>query len=143
MRSTGIALLFGTVGVAACTLDRGPVFAPSALSGPFALQTVNGAALPAAVFDSANPAVRLDALSGVITIKPANAFTNVTTFRQTVGAVISTRTVTCVGTYTAVGNVFQFVEAPSGQDCGLTFTGVLSGAALTASVIGAPAVFSQ
>jgi hypothetical protein len=141
MRSIAIALLLGTLGFAACT-DDDNVFAPSALNGPFALQTVNAAAVPAAVFDSANPPLRLDALSGTITIKPNNAFSDVTTFRQTLGGVVSTRTVTCTGTYTAVGNVFEFAEAAT-PDCGLTFTGVLSGTALTASVLGAPAVFSQ
>ena len=142
MRSIATALLLSALGFAACTDDDNPIFTPSALNGPFILQTVNTAALPAAVFDSASPPLRLDALSGTITIKPDNAFSDVTTFRQTLGGVVSTRTVTCTGTYRAVGNVFEFVEAGT-PDCGLSFTGVLSGTALAASVLGAPAVFSQ
>ncbi len=143
MRSIAIALLLGTLGFVACTSnDNNVVGTPSAPNAPFALQTVNGAALPAVVFDSANPPLRLDALSGAITIGPANVFSDVTTFRQTLGGVVSTRTVTCTGTFNAVGNVFEFMEGAA-PDCGLTFTGVLSGATLTASVLGAPAVFSQ
>ncbi len=144
MRNIAMAFLLGTLGFVACTNDNNNnlVFTPSALNGPFALQTVNGAALPAVVFDSANPPLRLDALSGAITIMAGNVFSDVTTFRQTLSGVVSTRTVTCTGTFTAVGNVFQFVEGVA-PDCGLTFTGVLSGTTLTAAVLGVPAVFSQ
>lgn len=143
MRSFAIALLLGAFGFAACTDDDNLVFTQSVLNGPFALQTVNGATLPAAVFDSANPPLRLDALSGTITIKPGNAFSDATTLRQTLRGVVSTRTVTCTGTYTAVGNVFEFAEAGATPDCGHTFTGVLSGTTLAASVLGVPAVLSQ
>lgn len=124
MRSIAIALLLGTLGFVARTNDDNLIFTLSALNGPFALRTVNGTAVPAAVFDSANPPLRLDALAGAITVKPNNAFSDVTTFRQTLRGVVSTGTVTCTGTYTAVGNVFEFVEAGATPDCGFTFTGV-------------------
>jgi hypothetical protein len=143
MRGKAIGLVLSALGFAACNLDTGPTFIPSTLNGPFALQVVNGASLPAAVFDSASPPLRVDALNGVITIKPDNTFSDVTTFRQTLRGVITTRAVTCVGTYTAVGNVFQFVETGSLPDCGLTFTGVVSGTSMTASVLGVPAVYGQ
>jgi len=144
MRSIAVALLLGTLGFAACTDDDANlVFTNSALNGPFVLQTVSGVPLPAVVFDSANPPLRLDALSGTITIKRDHTFSDVTTFQQTLHGAVSTRTVTCIGTYTAVGNVFEFVEAGATPACGLTFTGLLTGTALTASVLGVPAVFSQ
>jgi hypothetical protein len=141
MRIATTAVLLATLCLA-CS-DTDPAFAPSALTGPFILQSVNSAVLPAAVIDSANPPLRLDALSGAITVEANNVFTDVTSFRQTLGGVISTRTVSCAGTYTAVGNVFQFVETAPTPECGLTFTGVVSGSTLTASVLGVPAVFSQ
>jgi hypothetical protein len=143
MRSLAIGLLLGTVGVAACADNNNLVVTPSIQNRVFALQTVNGAAVPAVVFDSANPPLRLDALSGAITINANNLFSNVTTFRQTLGGVVSTRTATCTGTYSQVGNVFEFAEAGIGPDCGLSFSGVLTGTALAASVLGVPAVFSQ
>jgi hypothetical protein len=79
MRSIPIALLVGTIGFAACTSDdNNLVLTPSAPNAPFALQAVNGAALPAVVFDSANPPLRLDALAGAITIGPGKVFSDVT-----------------------------------------------------------------
>ena len=143
MRSIAIALLLGSLGFAACSDNNNLVATSSIQNSVFTLQTVNGAAVPAVVFDSANPPLRLDALSGAITINANNLFSDVTTFRQTLGGVVSTRTVTCVGNYSQVGNVFEFVEAGIGPDCGLTFSGVLNGTALAASVLGVPAVFSQ
>jgi hypothetical protein len=136
-----LALLFGAVVLAACESD--PTIPPSTLNVPFVLQTVNGALLPAAVFDSATPSVRLDALSGAITIRGNNTFTDVTTFRQISGGIVSTKTATCTGTFASVGNVFQFMEAGPADGCGHTFTGVVSGVSMTASVLGVPAVFSQ
>jgi hypothetical protein len=141
MRVRPFVLLLFVLVIAACGTD--PTIPPSALNVPFRLQTLNGVAIPAAVFDSANPPVRLDALSGTITIKPDNTFIDVTTFRQTVGGVGSTRTASCTGTFTSVGNVFEFKEVGFADVCGLTFTGVLSGSSLSASVLGVPAVFSQ
>ena len=94
------------------------------------------------VVDSANPPLRIDALSGSITINANNTFADVTSFRQTLSGVVSTRTVTCTGTYTVVGTVFQFVEPTPAPDCGRTFTGVVLGTTLTASVLGVPAVFT-
>src|SRR5262249_48235073 len=55
MRVRLLVLLLGIVVVAACGTD--PTIPPSALNVPFSLQTVNGAAIPATVFDSAVPPV--------------------------------------------------------------------------------------
>ena len=143
MRVAVIALLLGTLGLAACDDSGDVIILPNALTGTFVLQTVNGQALPAVVVDSANPPLRIDALSGSITINAGNTFADVTSFRQTLRGVISTRTVTCTGTYMVVGTVFRFVELTPAPDCGRTFTGVVLGNTLTASVLGVPAVFTQ
>ena len=79
MRITAIALLLGTLGLAACDDSNDPIIVPNVLTGTFTLQTVNGAPLAAAVIDSANPALRIDALSGTITINANGTFTDVTT----------------------------------------------------------------
>src|SRR6185295_12055911 len=99
MRTRAIALLAGLLGLAACDASNNVTIVPNSLTGTFVLQTVNGAALPAVVIDSANPALRIDALSGAITINGNNTFSDVTSFRQTLRGVVSTRTVTCTGTY--------------------------------------------
>jgi hypothetical protein len=142
MRLIAIAVLLGTVGLIACDDNNDVTIGPNVLTGTFALQSVNGVALPAVVVDSANPPLRLDALSGAITITNNNSFTDVTTFRRTLGGIVSTRTVTCAGTYTVVGAVFEFVEAATVPDCGRTFTGVVQGTALNASVLGVAAMFT-
>src|SRR5262245_21026880 len=132
MRITVIALLCGTLSLAACDDSHDPTVVPNALTGVFVLQTVNGASVPAVVVDSANPALRLDAVSGSITINANNTFVDVTVFRQTLRGVVSTRTVTCAGTYTVVGTVFEFVETTTVVDCGRIFTGVVLGTTLSA-----------
>jgi hypothetical protein len=142
MRLTAIALLLGTIGFAACNDSNDPTIVPNVLTGTFALQTVNDVALPAVVVDSANPPLRLDAVSGAITINSNNTFSDVTTIRQTLGGVVSTRTVTCTGTYTVVGTVFEFVEVTPAPNCGRTFSGIVLGTTLNASVLGVPAVFA-
>jgi hypothetical protein len=143
VRVAVLALLLGTLGLAACDDNNNVTIAPNALTGTFVLQTVNDQALPAVVVDSANPPLRIDALSGSITIDAGNTFVDVTSFRQTLRGVVSNRTVTCSGTYTVVGTVFRFVELTPAPDCGRTFTGVVLGNTLTASVLSVPAVFTQ
>ena len=142
MRISAIALLLGALGLAACDDNNNVTIVPNVLVGNFVLQSVNGVALPAVVVDSANPALKIVALAGAITINANNTFADITTIRQTLSGVVSTRTVTCTGTYTVVGTVFQFVEATPAPDCGRTFTGVVLGTTLTASVLGVPAVFT-
>jgi hypothetical protein len=140
MRITIVRILIGALGLASC--GTGDVtIVPNVLTGTFALQTVNGVAIPAVVIDSANPALRLDALTGSITINANNTFSDITSFRQTLRGVVSTRLVTCTGTYRVVGTVFEFVEVTVAPDCGRTFTGVVLGTTLTTSVLGVPAVF--
>ena len=142
MRITAVALLFGALGLASCDDNGEPTIVPNVVRGTFALQTVNGAALPAVVVDSANPLLRIDALSGSITINDNNTFVDVTAIRQSLRGVTTTRTVTCAGTYRAVGLVFEFTEATPSPDCGRTFTGVVSGTTLNASVLGVPSAFA-
>ncbi len=146
MRTSTIALVLVAVGLAACNdnNDRNVVTVGSnVLTGRFDLQTVNGSVLPAVVVDSVSPQLTIDALAGAISVDGNGAFTDVTTFQQTLSEVVSTRTVTCTGTYTVVGRVVTFVEANPAPDCGRTFTGVFAGAVLGASVLGVPAVFAR
>jgi hypothetical protein len=141
MRIPALTALIGILCLAGCDDSSDIILIPLSRTGTFVLQTVNNHGLPATVVDSINPAVRIDVTSGAITITATNAFTDVFAFRQTRGGIISTRTVSCTGTYTVDGNDFTFVEAVVAPDCGRTFTGRLSGNVLSSSVLGIPAVF--
>ena len=50
---------------------------------------------------------------------------------------------TCAGTFTVVTNSFTFVETTVAPNCGRTFTGVLTGNTLSASIQGVPAVYTR
>jgi hypothetical protein len=141
MRIAAIAFLLGTLGLTACNSSNDAILAPNVLTGTFVLQTVNDVPLPATVVDSVNPPLRIEALAGTITINANGTFAETTTFRQTLSGVISTRIVTCSGTYRVVEATFEFSEKVDGTDCGRTFTGVVSGTALSASVLGVVAMF--
>jgi len=141
MRIAALTALVGTLCLAACDDTNDVLLIPLARTGTFVLQTVDGNTLPVVVVDSVSPPLRIEVLSGAITITTTNVFSDVTTFRQTRAGVVTTRTVSCTGTFTVVGNDFTFVEAVAAPDCGRTFTGRLSGNTLVASVLGVPAVF--
>ena len=87
--------------------------------------------------------VKIAVVSGSIVISANNTFTNATTFAETRGTITSTRAITCAGTFTVVTNSFTFVETTVAPNCGRTFTGVLTGNTLTASILGVPAVFTR
>jgi hypothetical protein len=141
MRIAAAALLLGSLCLAACDNSNDVIIVPVARTGTFVLQTINGHSLPATAFDSISPPLRIDVLSGAITITTTNAFTDVVAFQQTLGGVLTTRTVSCSGTYTFAGNIFTFVETTVAPDCGRTFTGVLTGTTLSAPLFGTTAVY--
>ena len=68
------------------------IIVPLARTGTFVLQTVNGQALPVDIVDSVSPPLRIDVVSGAITISDNFTFVNVAGLRQTLGGIISTRT---------------------------------------------------
>lgn len=141
MRIAALTALIGTLCLAACDNSSDIILIPLSRTGTFVLQTVNNNGLPATVVDSVSPPIRIDVTSGAITLTATNAFTDVFAFRQVIGGVISTRTVSCTGTYTVAGNDFTFTEAVVAPSCGRTFTGRLNGDVLSSSVLGVPAVF--
>lgn len=144
MRIAAMALLVGSLCVAACddSDNLNFVIPPNAI-GTFTLISVNGNALPAIVADTVSPPLTIRALSGQIVINANSTFSDVVLLEQTVqGNIITTSTRSCTGTFSSSGNTLTFVEAAT-SGCGRTFTGVLSGTTLTASVLGVPAVFAR
>ena len=141
MRIAAIALLAGSLCVAACDDSNNLNFVtPLNALGTFTLVTVNGNALPAVVADTVSPPLTITALSGSIVINANNTFSDVVALEQNVGGIITNSTRSCTGTWTSTGNTLTFVEAAT-SGCGRTFTGILNGRTLTASVLGVPAVF--
>jgi hypothetical protein len=135
MRIAALGLLIGSLCLAACDDTNDVILVPLGRTGTFTLQTVNGQALPVTIADSVSPPLRIDVLSGAITIADNFTFTDVTTFRQTLAGTVSTRSIARTGTYTVAGNQFTFVE-DAATDCGRSFTGIMTGTTLRASLVG-------
>jgi hypothetical protein len=121
-----VALLFS---VAACSDDSDPG-APSNITGTYPLRSVNGDEIPAILIDLGT-AYKLELLSGNLIINAGSTFSETLTYRETEDGAATTETFTCTGTYTRNGNSISLVEAESGDDCGGTFTGTISGGTIT------------
>lgn len=147
MRIAALTLLLGSLGLAACNdsndTNNDVIVAPGIRAGTFILQTVDGHELPAIVLDSISPTLLVEATSGAIAIGSNNDFVDVIRFRLTLGDVVSTRTITCDGTFTVSGDTLRLAESGSGDGCGRSFTGVLRGNSLASSVRGLPAIYGR
>lgn len=141
MRLASIALLLGTLALGACDDDDLNLIVPFPVTGTFLLQSANGSALPATIETSVSPPLQVQVLSGSILINTNGTFSNAGSFRQTLGGVVSSFTVTCTGTYSVSGNTITFVEAATSANCGDTFTGTQNGNTLTTTLNGVPAVY--
>jgi hypothetical protein len=123
----GLALLAACGGDSATAPDPRPT--TTSIAGTYNLQTVNGAPPPVIIFQSG--ADRVEVMSGNFTVNANSTFSNTHTFRATSGGQTVTLTETCTGTYALTGNSLSFSEATSGELCGGTFTGTVSGNTLT------------
>ena len=122
--------------VAACGDDDGS--GPSAdVVGTFNLQTINGATVPAVVFQAG--ADRLEVVSGSITFNENRTFSAALTLREAVGGVANPpETETDTGTYTVSGNTVQLTAAD-----GTTATATISGNTLTSNQQGFTLVYRK
>jgi len=141
MRKATLAILLGTLGVAACEGSNNVLITTPLPT--FVLRTVNGSALPAVVFDSVGRRLKLEALSGTFALNTDDTFTSVTQFRQTSAGVVTDRTSTCTGSFTTAGTMVTFVGTQITADCASTFTGVLVDNTLTTRIRGAVALYSR
>lgn len=141
MRIAPLALLAGSLFTAACDDSDINLILPVPVVGTFILQSVNGQRLPAVLVDSVSPPLRIEVLSGSITLNNNGTFTDLTEFRQTLGNMVTTSTLTCTGSYAVSGNVITFQEVVTPNGCGDRFTGIQTGNQLAASINGVPAVY--
>ena len=111
-RAVALALSFGAAMVlAACGSDSsstGPS-APNTPIGRYAITTVNGLALPVAVYDQ--PLYKYEVTSGSISLTSDGKYVVVTRFRQTVPNDISLITDSTFGTWLQTGTQIDFRNA--------------------------------
>lgn len=104
--------------------------------GTYALKTVNGAALPAVIFEADGYKIEVVAASYVL--GAAETFSTSATFRETEAGVVTQSTETTTGTYSVSGTAITFTDSD-----GDVFSAVLSGNDLRFSEDGLTAVFTR
>ncbi|HEY9227925.1 MAG TPA: hypothetical protein VIP11_14810 [Gemmatimonadaceae bacterium] len=131
-RATTLAIAFAaSIGAAACSSDStGPGGTNSSgVVGTYAITTVNGKALPVAMFDE--PRYKYEVVSGSIALSSDGKYVNVTNFRQTIPDDISMITDSTFGTWSQSGSQINLVN---GQDPSATDQGTVAGTQLTFAV---------
>jgi len=108
----------------------------NSVAGTYALKTVNGAALPAVIFETGGYKVEVVAANYVLA--EAGTFSTSATFRETETGVVTQSTETTTGTYSVNGATITFTDSD-----GEVFPAVLSGNDLKFSQDGLTAVFTR
>ena len=105
------------IGTAACDSATDP---EEAIVGTYTLASVNGGNLPATVV--LVPGYRLEIISGTLTVRDNDTWTETATIRETEGTTVTTSTTTVNGTYTINGNTATFTDS-DGDALTSTFSG--------------------
>ena len=114
--------VFFAAAVLACGDSTSP--GPESIEGVYALQTINGGALPAVVYQ--DEAGKVEVVARAITLGPGTKWSISLTARATVEAVVSTNTETLDGTWSRSGSTLTLTSADGDAE-----TLVLSGRTLT------------
>jgi hypothetical protein len=127
-----LAIGFGlTVAIAACSSDKGPVdpTSPDTPVGNYSISTVNGKALPVALFDVQLPSpYKWEVMSGALNLTSDGKYTVVTRSRQTIVDNVSIFVDSTFGTWARSGNQ---INLKNGEDTTAKFTGTWAGLQLT------------
>ena len=121
-RGRALGVLFAAA-VLACG-DSGGSTSPESIEGVYTLQTINGGALPAVVYE--DEAAKVEIVAGAITLGPGTKWSTSLTARATVDADVSTNTETLDGTWSRSGSTLTLTSAAGDVE-----TLVLSGRTLT------------
>jgi hypothetical protein len=97
--------------------------------GTYNLQTVNGTAPPVTIIQIGT--YRAEVTGGNFAVNANNTFSATHSYRETDVGTSNEFSETCTGTYTRTGNSLSFNEATSGDFCGGTYNGNVSGNNLT------------
>jgi hypothetical protein len=131
-RARMLAIGFGlTMAIAACSGDKGPVdpTSPDTPVGSYSISTVNGKALPVALFDVQQPApYKWEVMSGALNLTADGKFSSVVRYRQTITNNVSNFVDTTFGTWTRAADQ---VNLTNGQDPTEKVTGTWAGLQLT------------
>lgn len=141
-----LAIGFGlTIAIAACGADGGgPVdpTSPNTPVGNYSITTVNGKALPVALFDVSTPSLyRLEVTSGALNLTADGKYTVVTRTRQTITGNISNFVDSTFGTWTQAGNQINLRNAEDtsaksiGSWAGLQLTFVMTDDSVTTTYV--------
>ena len=109
---------------AAAVLACGDSTSPESIEGVYTLQTINGGALPAVVYE--DEAAKVEIVAGAITLGPGTKWSISLTARATLDADVSTNTETLDGTWSRSGSTLTLTSADGDVE-----TLVLSGRTLT------------
>ena len=121
-RGRALGVLFAAA-VLACG-DSGDSTSPESIEGVYTLQTIDGDALPAVVYQDTEGMVEITA--GAITLGPGTKWSISLTARATVAAVVTTNTEKLDGTWSRAGSTLTLTSADGDVE-----TLVLSGSTLT------------
>jgi len=121
-RGRALGVLFAAA-VLACG-DSGDSTSPESIEGLYTLQTINGGALPAVVYE--DEAAKVEIVAGAITLGPGTKWSISLTARATLDADVSTNTETLDGTWSRSGSTLTLTSADGDVE-----TLVLSGSTLT------------
>ena len=121
-RGRALGVLFAAA-VLACG-DSGDSTSPESIEGVYTLQTIDGDALPAIVYQDTEGMVEITA--GAITLGPGTKWSISLTARATVAAVVTTNTEKLDGTWSRAGSTLTLTSADGDVE-----TLVLSGSTLT------------
>ena len=129
-RARKLVIGFGlTLAIAACGSDNAPPVDPTSPDTPvgsYAIMTVNGKALPAAVIDTTN--YKVEILSGALNLTADGKYVEVTRFRETIPDNTSTFVDSTFGTWTRSGTQ---INLKNGEDPTATSTGTWAGLQMT------------
>jgi hypothetical protein len=129
-RARMLAIGFGvTLAIAACSSDSNPPVDPTSPDTPvgnYSISTVNGKALPVALFDTTN--YKVEVTSGVLNLTADGKYTVVTRTRETIPNNISSYVDSTFGTWTRSGNQ---INLKNGEDPNAMSTGTWAGTQMT------------
>lgn len=124
MRRLSSIILF--VVIAGCGGDKSN--APKQLEGTYGMRTINGANLPAVIYDDPSTGQHAEITAGSLTLARGGTFSAPWFFRVTENGSVSNHSETCTGTFTRTGNHVVMIEVDTGGFCGGQYDGDWDGA---------------
>jgi hypothetical protein len=112
-RSLAFALTAGTFGLAAACGDASGPNVSKTPDGTYVIATVNGKALPVAIFNEAD--FKLEVTSGSLVLTTDGKYSTITTTRQTLPDNVSLFVDSTGGSWVLSGSQVQFTDAQDGS----------------------------